>query len=94
MLTLATHEPHFTILREMVFFNNSNTCHTCGQPGHIAADCRGKIAAPESKEPPKKKPYQFLYISVLRECVSFSSLCEGNCACALTAHFLRTVLRY
>lgn len=69
MLTLATHEPHFTILREVVFFGNNNTCHTCGQPGHIASECRGRAAAAEGKEP-KKKPYQFLYISVLRECVA------------------------
>ena len=70
MLTLATHEAHFTILREVVFFKNNNGCHTCGQPGHMAWECKGKQKAPAGEhdaEPPKKKPYQFLYISVLRE---------------------------
>ena len=74
MLTLATHEPQFAILREVVFFGNqnTNTCHTCGQPGHLAIDCKGKPKKAESEKgaPAAKKPYQFLYVNVLRESVS------------------------
>jgi 5'-3' exoribonuclease 2 len=44
MLALATHEPHFTIIREDVFFKegNSNACFICKQPGHVASNCTGK----------------------------------------------------
>jgi 5'-3' exoribonuclease 2 len=43
MLSLATHEPHFKVLREDVFWkpDNAQGCRLCGQMGHIAADCRG-----------------------------------------------------
>ena len=41
MLALATHEPHFSILREQVLTNNNNNCRTCGQPGHYASECKG-----------------------------------------------------
>eukprot|EP01103_Thecamoeba_quadrilineata_P012353 TRINITY_DN316_c0_g2_i1.p1 TRINITY_DN316_c0_g2~~TRINITY_DN316_c0_g2_i1.p1 ORF type:complete len:1087 (+),score=196.25 TRINITY_DN316_c0_g2_i1:158-3418(+) len=65
MLGLATHEPHFYLLRENVFSktNNSN-CFKCGQPGHRAHECTRKAA-----EKPKwnEQPFQFLTISVLRE---------------------------
>ena len=43
MLGLATHEAHFTVLREDVFFQDSNNkgCRICGQEGHFAAQCTG-----------------------------------------------------
>ena len=43
MLGLATHEAHFTVLREDVFFQDSNNkgCRICGQEGHFAAECTG-----------------------------------------------------
>ena len=43
MLSLATHEPHFKVLREDVFWgqDSSSGCRICGQHGHIAAECRG-----------------------------------------------------
>jgi 5'-3' exoribonuclease 2 len=43
MLGLATHEIHFTVLREDVFFQegNSKGCRICGQEGHFAAQCTG-----------------------------------------------------
>ena len=43
MLGLATHEPHFKILREDVFAQEGNVkaCYICNQPGHEAAQCRG-----------------------------------------------------
>eukprot|EP01097_Dermamoeba_algensis_P003693 TRINITY_DN2532_c0_g1_i1.p1 TRINITY_DN2532_c0_g1~~TRINITY_DN2532_c0_g1_i1.p1 ORF type:complete len:571 (-),score=88.81 TRINITY_DN2532_c0_g1_i1:312-2024(-) len=70
MLSLATHEPHFSVLREVVL-QKGNNCHTCGQPGHLASACRGKgkeKAGEFDADPPKKKvPYQFLHLHVLRE---------------------------
>ena len=68
MLSLATHEPHFRVLREDVFGNDTspNACRTCGQEGHYAAQCTGTKA--EIQKPPSdKKPFIFLDVSILRE---------------------------
>lgn len=49
MLSLATHEPHFRVLREDVFFQGSKgpqTCNICGEAGHIASNCKGKSWSP------------------------------------------------
>jgi 5'-3' exoribonuclease 2 len=80
MLALATHEPHFCILREMVFDKNAvNRCRTCGQEGHYADQCTGK---PKEKDGEydlglfKKKPYQLLHIPVLREYLTFDLTCN------------------
>ncbi|KAL2821287.1 XRN 5'-3' exonuclease N-terminus-domain-containing protein [Aspergillus cavernicola] len=74
MLGLATHEPHFRVLREDVFFQESKarTCHLCGQPGHKAEECRGQAKEKngEFDEKGKKitlKPFIWLHVSVLRE---------------------------
>ncbi|KAK2810103.1 5'-3' exoribonuclease 2 [Emmonsiellopsis sp. PD_5] len=74
MLGLATHEPHFRVLREDVFFQESKgrTCHLCGQPGHIAEACKGtaKVKNGEHDEKGKGtplKPFIWLHVSVLRE---------------------------
>ncbi len=70
MLTLATHEAHFTILRELVTFGNVNNCYTCGQPGHMAINCQGKAKQKQGEHDQLsavKKPFQFLHIFVLRE---------------------------
>lgn len=68
MLALATHEPHFKVLREDVFFQDTSpgACRICGQEGHYAAQCTG-TKAEVKKEPPKKKPFIFLDVSILRE---------------------------
>ena len=74
MLGLATHEPHFRVLREDVFFQESKarTCNICGQKGHIAEACKGE-AKPKDGEFDEKdkaladKPFIWLHVSVLRE---------------------------
>jgi 5'-3' exoribonuclease 2 len=74
MLGLATHEPHFRVLREDVFFQESKarTCHLCGQAGHKAEECRGqaKVKNGEFDEKGKGsslKPFIWLNVSILRE---------------------------
>lgn len=74
MLGLATHEPHFRVLREDVFFQESKprTCHLCGQPGHKAEECRGQAKEKNGEFDEKQKgsslkPFIWLHVSVLRE---------------------------
>ncbi|KAK4071282.1 uncharacterized protein Triagg1_6313 [Trichoderma aggressivum f. europaeum] len=77
MLGLATHEPHFRVLREDVFFNEgkNRTCKLCGQKGHEANNCRGAPKPAEDadnekskdSQTPVLKPFIWLHVSVLRE---------------------------
>lgn len=74
MLGLATHEPHFRVLREDVFFQDSNarTCRICGQKGHEARDCRGQAKVKDGEFDEKDnahplKPFIWLHVSILRE---------------------------
>jgi 5'-3' exoribonuclease 2 len=74
MLALATHEPHFRVIREDVFFQSTkpNACRLCGQVGHKAAECRGdaKVKDGEFDEKQKEaalKPFIWLKVNVLRE---------------------------
>ncbi|KAJ3848593.1 exoribonuclease 2 [Lentinula lateritia] len=68
MLALATHEPHFRVLREDVFGeSNSTACRKCGQEGHYAAQCTAELAQIQKKPPSEKKPFIFLDVAVLRE---------------------------
>lgn len=74
MLGLGSHEPHFRVLREDVFYQESKarTCRICGQKGHIAEACKG-LAKPKDGEFGEKdtavplKPFIWLHVSVLRE---------------------------
>ena len=65
MLSLATHEPRFRVLREDVFAGQ-NGCFKCGDPNHYADACPKKEpkAAVVSNV---RKPFIFLDISMLRE---------------------------
>ena len=74
MLGLATHEPHFRVLREDVFFQESKarTCRICGQKGHKAEECRGEAKVKDGDFDEKDKahplkPFIWLHISILRE---------------------------
>lgn len=74
MLGLATHEPHFRVLREDVFAQESKarTCRICGQKGHKAEECRGEAKQKDGDFDEKDKanslkPFIWLHVSVLRE---------------------------
>ncbi|MBW0466858.1 hypothetical protein O181_006573 [Austropuccinia psidii MF-1] len=77
MLSLATHEPHFKVLREDVFADEKKRkgCYTCGQHGHHSSQCQGK---PKEKldefdvkhKPLERKPFIFLNVETLREYLS------------------------
>ncbi|KAI5082289.1 hypothetical protein GOP47_0002391 [Adiantum capillus-veneris] len=70
MLALATHELHFSILREVITVGTQgDKCFLCGQSGHLAADCEESNAGSSetAEESVKKKPFQFLKVWTLRE---------------------------
>ena len=74
MLGLATHEPHFRVLREDVFFQESKprVCRLCGQAGHRIEECTGEAKVKQGEFDDKQnavaeKPFIWLHVSILRE---------------------------
>lgn len=79
MLGLATHEPHFRVLREDVFFDSGKdkNCTRCGRKGHIRPNCPHpdngvKLTEEEAQEEwdaaeHPLKPYIWLHVNILRE---------------------------
>ncbi|KAI9784660.1 MAG: 5'-3' exoribonuclease 2 [Peltula sp. TS41687] len=74
MLGLATHEPHFRVLREDVFFKQSKgrSCIICGQKGHSSEQCKGEVKVKDGEFDEKDKahplkPFIWLHVSILRE---------------------------
>ncbi|CAK7197772.1 5'-3' exoribonuclease 2 [Sporothrix eucalyptigena] len=74
MLSLATHEPHFRVLREDVFFQDGKArlCKLCGQKGHDARECKGEAKKKDGEHDEKdsehtQKPFIWLHVAVLRE---------------------------
>ncbi|KIW07569.1 uncharacterized protein PV09_01525 [Verruconis gallopava] len=74
MLALSTHEPHFRVLREDVFFQGGQQrpCKICGQNGHREQHCRGEAKkkdgeVDEKARAPVLKPFLWLKVNVLRE---------------------------
>jgi 5'-3' exoribonuclease 2 len=74
MLGLATHEPHFRVLREDVFAQDSKprSCKLCGQVGHQAEECKGEAKEKDGEFDEKqkavaRKPFIWLHVSILRE---------------------------
>ena len=72
MLGLATHEPHFTIIREEFTPNKPRPCELCGQLGHTFENCQGKANEDQDIEAPSSsfslsKQFVFIKLYVLRE---------------------------
>ncbi|KAJ2188424.1 5'-3' exoribonuclease 2, partial [Coemansia sp. RSA 532] len=68
MLSLATHEPHFRILREDVAWADalSKPCRTCGKLGHFTNKCLGPGQDTPGPDP-NDQPFVFAHIDILRE---------------------------
>ncbi|KAH7404550.1 hypothetical protein KP509_15G031200 [Ceratopteris richardii] len=80
MLALATHEVHFSILREVVFIpGQQDKCFLCGGVEHLAAACEGKRKRKAGELDDQKvedmgvvkKPFQFLHVWTLREYLAY-----------------------
>lgn len=73
MLSMATHEAYFRVLREDVFWEEQvkyNPCSFCGIKGHAADTCMERRKAdPDFRPRPivAGKPFIFLDVAVLRE---------------------------
>jgi len=67
MLGLATHEAHFSIIREVVIPKSEKKCTLCGASGHVASECTGDNGVDEDLDNPIQKPFQILSIPILRQ---------------------------
>jgi 5'-3' exoribonuclease 2 len=66
-LALATHEPHFYILREVVFFQQDKRGGRRGNAEDAGCNVQQEPKSAAQKPAIAKKPYQFLKIDMLRE---------------------------
>ncbi|CAH3166915.1 unnamed protein product [Pocillopora meandrina] len=83
MLGLATHELHFTIIREEFKPNQKRPCEMCGQVGHVMDECMGlpkekqgefdELPAPVAQE----VEFIFIRLNVLREYLERELRMEG-----------------
>lgn len=85
MLGIATHEPHFRVLREDVEIRDAKakTCNLCGQKGHYADNCRGNTKDKagdfdEKEKTPELKPFVWLNVPILREYLGAEMLVPGQ----------------
>lgn len=85
MLGIATHEPHFRVLREDVNIRDAKakTCKLCGQQGHYAENCRGNAKAKsgdfdEKGTTEELKPFVWLNVPILREYLGAEMFVPGQ----------------
>ncbi|RMX46206.1 hypothetical protein pdam_00025086, partial [Pocillopora damicornis] len=80
---LATHELHFTIIREEFKPNQKRPCEMCGQVGHVMDECMGlpKEKQGEFDELPtpvaQEVEFIFIRLNVLREYLERELRMEG-----------------
>ena len=74
MLGLATHEPRFYIIREVVMRADEKWCSTCGKKGHHFVDCRAADSIDgEAKIEERRNAesigvtFQFINLKMVRE---------------------------
>jgi len=84
MLGLATHEAHFTIIREEFKPNEPKPCAICGQGGHEKEDCQGLPQTEGQEDDDNPAPFvgndvEFIFIRlhVLREYLERDLKMEG-----------------
>jgi len=69
MLGLATHEAHFSILREVIIPKSEKKCTLCGGTGHVASECNGE-GEDDADGMAIQKPFQIVSLPVLRQYLS------------------------
>uniref|UniRef100_A0A182QMX3 5'-3' exoribonuclease n=1 Tax=Anopheles farauti TaxID=69004 RepID=A0A182QMX3_9DIPT len=72
MLGLATHETHFTIIREEFLPNKERPCDVCQQMGHEMKNCTGlqserELSGRTPPAPGKETQFIFVRLNVLKE---------------------------
>merc|ERR1719262_391439 len=65
MLGLATHEAHFTIIREVVLPQAEKKCTMCGKTGHVASECNGIVD--DEDDVVVQTPFQIMALPLLRQ---------------------------